>query len=173
MRRRRQVISAVALVILAVAGYLGYLFGTGAGVIGNADRSQHVAGNEALLRQVPVSPGARYLTAYTTESKDNNGCPEGLGPITSYSTTHVYALEAALSRSAVIQWYRSRFAARCRFSGGSGHGDGRYFDASFHCGNGSIFIAPTEDSLLISADYNGYGRYRCPSADPGQTARGA
>ncbi len=158
MRRRRQGISAVALVIVAVAGYLAYLFGTGAGVIGNADRSQHVAGNEALLRQVPVYPGARYGTAYTTESKDNNGWPEGLGPITSYSTTHVYALEAAPSRPAVIQWYRSRLAARCQFRGGSGHGDGRYFDASFRCGNGFIFIAPSEDSLLISADYNGYGR---------------
>lgn len=84
--------------------------------------------------------------------------PEGLGPITSYRTFHVYALEGAPSRPAVIQWYRSRLGARCRFSGGSGHGDGRYYDASFHCGSGSIFIAPSEDSLLISADYNGYGR---------------
>ena len=77
MRRRRQVISAVVLVIVAVAGYLGYLFGTVSGVIGSADRSQHVAGNEALLRQVPVYPGARYQRGYTTGSKENNGWPEG------------------------------------------------------------------------------------------------
>lgn len=103
MRRRTQVMWAVALLVLGVAAALGYGYGAATGAFGSADRSQNVARNEALLRQVPVYPGARYLTTWTHESKEDNGWPEGLGPITSYSTTHVYALDNAPPAPTVIQ----------------------------------------------------------------------
>jgi hypothetical protein len=126
-------------------------------VFGNADRSRAVAGNEALLDQVPVYPGARYRTTWTFESRDGNGWPEGLGPITSYASTRVYAVDGSPARPVVVEWYRARLARRCQFKGGSGYGDGVYFDASFSCGSGSVHIAPSEDALMIRADYNGYG----------------
>ena len=148
----------VALVIVGAAAALGYLYGTATGVFGNADRSQAVAGNKALLDQIPAYPGARYQTTWTFESREGNGWPEAMGPITSYASTRVYAVDGVTARPAVVEWYRSRLAGRCQFRGGSGYGNGKYFDGSFRCGTGIVSIQPFEDRLLIRADYNGYGK---------------
>ena len=157
MPRGTKVMWVVVLLVAGVAAAAGYGYGAATGAFGNADRSQHVAANEALLRQVPVYPGARYATTWTHESKEDNGWPEGLGPITSYYTTHVYALDIdAQAGPTVTQWYRSHLAGLCQFNGGSAHREGEYFSASFRCGRGLVFIDPSNESLLIRPDHNAY-----------------
>jgi hypothetical protein len=162
MRRVPRVSAGRVLKLIAVGGLLAavlwvsYGVAAGLGMVGNDDRSRHLAGNEALLRDVPIYPGAAYLGATIYESKEGNGYAEGFGPITSYTTTRHYGLDDAPERPAVVDWYRSHLAEKCEFRHGSGHGDGRYFDGLFRCGTGYIQISPSEDSLSISADYDAY-----------------
>ena len=147
---------AVAVLLVGVL-WLSYGVAEGLGWVGNVDRTQHLAGNDALLRQVPVYPGASYVGTAISDSKEGNGSwPEGFGPITSYTTAHDYKLDDPPKRPVVIDWYRSRLAGRCEFRTGSGYGGGRYFDATFRCGNGSVVITPYNDWLLIKADYDAY-----------------
>ncbi len=153
-RRRKILLWAVALLVFVPAATVGWFFLSAAGKIGNVDRSEHVARNEAVLDQIPVYPGVRFLQTQNIESKDGNGWPEGMGPITSWSTSHVYEYPPGdVDRPAVIDWYRSRLAARCDFRGGSGS-EGQFFDATFRCGNSLVFIAAVEDVLEIRADFD-------------------
>jgi hypothetical protein len=72
---------------------------------GGAEKASFVAANTAVLDGLPAYPRSTRVSEYSIGHKDFNGCPEGLGPYTSYTTYRTYRLGGVHAKK-VIDFYR-------------------------------------------------------------------
>jgi hypothetical protein len=70
-------------------------------------KARFVKANRAMLADVPVPAGARKTGEYSIDHGDGNGCPEGLGPPTYFTTYRSYSLPGGTRPAAVLEYYRS------------------------------------------------------------------
>ena len=75
---------------------------------GGADEASFVRANRKVLDEVPVLGGRKLVNEYSIDHHDGNGCPEGLGPPTSFTTYRNYQLSAGTSPDEVIAFYKQR-----------------------------------------------------------------
>jgi hypothetical protein len=73
-----------------------------------ADKASFVRANVALVERMPVFPRSSLEHEDSTGNREHTGCPEGLGPPTSYSTTRSYRLPAGTSGPDVVRYYERR-----------------------------------------------------------------
>jgi hypothetical protein len=69
-----------------------------------------VGANRALLDKLPLYPQATFVQEFHIDHRDGNGCPEGMGPPTSYSTYRTYRLPRAASAREIIRFYERELA---------------------------------------------------------------
>jgi hypothetical protein len=102
--RRRIPVRGWLLVLLTLVGV-----GAGAYSLGllswGVNRDKYVANNVAVLRELPVFPGARKMSEMSIGEKRNNGYPEGIGPYTSYITSWMYELPPGVSDQDILRFY--------------------------------------------------------------------
>ena len=72
---------------------------------GGADKASFVAANRSVLNGAAVFPGARFVSAATVTQRDGNGCPQGDGPATYYTTHRTYRLPAGANPDRVFAHY--------------------------------------------------------------------
>jgi hypothetical protein len=75
---------------------------------GGADKTSFVRANRKVLDNTPVFGGLKLVSEYSIDHLDFNGCPEGLGPPTSYTTYRNYRLPAGARPDEVIAYYDRR-----------------------------------------------------------------
>lgn len=75
---------------------------------GGAEEVSFVRANRKVLDEVPVFGGQKLVNEYSIDHRDGNGCPEGLGPPTSYTTYRTYPLPAGTPPDEVIAYYERR-----------------------------------------------------------------
>jgi len=80
-------------------------FGRCASTGGGASKASFVAANRSVLNGAAVFPGARSVSEATVAQRDGNGCPDGSGPATYYTTHRTYRLPAGTSPSRVFAHY--------------------------------------------------------------------
>jgi hypothetical protein len=73
-------------------------------------KARFVKANRALLNRVGAFPGARRVTEYSSDHRDGNGCLEGMGPPTSYSTDRMFELPKGARGPQVVEYYAGRLA---------------------------------------------------------------
>jgi hypothetical protein len=83
------------------------LFGRCGTTEGGAEKTTFEKANQKVLDGVPVFAGAAFLGEYSIDHRDFNGCPEGLGPPTSYTTYRTYRLRGGTPAKDVIAFYGS------------------------------------------------------------------
>jgi hypothetical protein len=72
---------------------------------GGADKAAFVRANADVLAYAGTPRGARLASQLAVPQRDGNGCPEGSGPPTSYTTERVYRLRAGTTASDVFAYY--------------------------------------------------------------------
>jgi len=72
---------------------------------GGASKASFVAANRSVLNGAAVFPGARFVSEATVAQRDGNGCPEGTGPATYYTTHRTYRVPAGTKPSRVFAHY--------------------------------------------------------------------
>jgi hypothetical protein len=72
---------------------------------GGSHKASFVAANRSVLNGAAVFPGARFVSEVTVAQRDGNGCPEGRGPATYYTTSRTYRLPAGTSSASVFAHY--------------------------------------------------------------------
>jgi len=72
---------------------------------GGADRAAFVHANADVLAFAGTLRGARLASQLAVPQRDGNGCPDGSGPPTSYTTERVYRLPAGTTDSDVFAHY--------------------------------------------------------------------
>jgi hypothetical protein len=80
-------------------------FGRCASNTGAAHKASFVAANRRVLNGAAVFPGSRFITEVTIAQRDGNGCPEGSGPATYYTTSRTYRLPAGTNPAKVFAHY--------------------------------------------------------------------
>lgn len=95
------------------------LFGRCSSSKGGADETTFVSANRQLLKETAVFPGARLVHESSIAQKDGNGCPEGLGPATSYVTHRSYRLPEGAKPEAVLGHYQREFYGSVAASSGA------------------------------------------------------
>jgi hypothetical protein len=75
---------------------------------GGADEVAFVRANRKLLDRVGVFPGARFVSEFVADAHENNGCLEGMGPATSYTTDRNYRLPDGAKGPDVVRYYGRR-----------------------------------------------------------------
>jgi hypothetical protein len=83
-----------------------------------ADEAKFTRANRALLDRVPLFPRAKLADEYSRAHHDGNGCPEGLGPPTSWSTSRMCRIPEPARGDAVVRYYERRLAGWERSFGG-------------------------------------------------------
>ena len=76
---------------------------------GGADRASFVAANRRVLDSAKVFPGAAFVGEYSIGRRDSNGCPEGTGPVTYYTTYRHYRLPHGTKLETVWTHYERQF----------------------------------------------------------------
>ena len=77
---------------------------------GGADKAVFVAANRKILNAAARFPGATLVAEYSIDQRDGNGCPEGTGPATYYTTYRTYRLPAGTKPAAVFVHYERTLA---------------------------------------------------------------
>jgi hypothetical protein len=72
---------------------------------GGADRAAFLRANAKVLDFAGTVRGARLVSELAVPHTDGNGCPEGSGPPTSFTTDRVYRLRAGTRAAAVFAYY--------------------------------------------------------------------
>jgi hypothetical protein len=72
---------------------------------GGDAKASFVAANRSVLNGAAVFPRARFVSEATVAQRDGNGCPEGTGPATYYTTHRTYRLPAGTNPSRVFTHY--------------------------------------------------------------------
>ena len=80
-------------------------FGRCASSRGAADKASFVAANRSVLNGAAVFPGARFVSEVTVARRGGDGCPEGSGPATYYTTSRTYRLPAGTNPARVFVHY--------------------------------------------------------------------
>jgi hypothetical protein len=152
MRRTVLVLAVLAAVASIVAlGYArGVLPGTDGCVLRSVDEREYVAGNEAVLRTLPLPRYLRaaYSTTWTHAVPAHNQCLpiENGPPYGAYVTTRVYTGPRLGFDESVLRglWVRAD--------------SGDVHTASFRRGGASLAVTTTAEGVLVSVDYRGYDR---------------
>jgi hypothetical protein len=76
---------------------------------GGADRRAFVAANRKLLDSASPFRAAKLVSEYSIDQRDNNGCLEGSGPPTYYTTYRTYRLPAGTTAAAVFAHYEREY----------------------------------------------------------------
>ena len=72
---------------------------------GGAAKVSFVAANRSVLNSAAVFPGARFVAEASIAQRDGNGCPDGGGPATYYTTHRTYRLPAGTNPDRVFAHY--------------------------------------------------------------------
>jgi hypothetical protein len=72
---------------------------------GGADKASFVHANRQVLKDIALYPGATFVTEYAIDQRDGNGCPEGSGPATYFTTYRTYRLPAGTKPTVVLRHY--------------------------------------------------------------------
>lgn len=72
---------------------------------GGADKATFERANRKVLDGLEPFRGAERVSEFSIDHRDGNGCPEGLGPPTSYTTYRSFRLSAAAPPENVISFY--------------------------------------------------------------------
>jgi len=76
---------------------------------GGADRRAFVAANRKLLDSASPFRGAKLVSEYSIDHREDNGCFEGSGPPTYYTTYRTYRLPAGTTAAAVFAHYEREY----------------------------------------------------------------
>lgn len=153
-------LALVALLVLATALLL--LAGCR---VRSVDKHDYVAQNEAVLRTVPLYPGAKEMTSYSIGVSDPNGNPlhENGPPYKGFITTHVYKLPKSATQTAVLSFYHQRLKLPWLWYGpGQNPGYPPPVEAGFKRGEADLYLRAVQGNvsspalvLLISINYAG------------------
>jgi hypothetical protein len=72
---------------------------------GSADERAFVAANRRVFALAGLVPGARLVSETSVDQRDGNGCLEGTGPASYYTTARTYRLPAGTTVAAVFAHY--------------------------------------------------------------------
>lgn len=102
--------------------------------------------NRKVLDGLAAFPGATFVSEYSIDHRDGNGCLEGSGPPTSYATDRNYRLPAGTPAKKVIDFYRPQLSK-------SGFVPSGYTacEQTFTRGEAYVYLSACNDSLRVSA----------------------
>lgn len=72
---------------------------------GGAARAAFLRANRMVFELAPPPRGARFVAESSLEQRDGNGCLEGAGPPSYYTTERTYRLRTAMTAAAVFAHY--------------------------------------------------------------------
>jgi hypothetical protein len=84
-----------------ISGFFGRC-GTGTPGV---DKAAFVRANRRVLDDIALFSGATFLSEFSIDHRDGNGCPEGTGPATYYTTYRTYRLATGTKPAAVLRHY--------------------------------------------------------------------
>jgi hypothetical protein len=158
-------LGAVAAIALAGAAVDG---AATAGVLcrlRSVDKAAYVAKNEALLRHLPVFPGAKLVASYSIGQTATDTClPVANGtPYGSFTTTHAYETAGRQPPGTLVRYYKKRLLAQgWRWVARSGLA-GPSHDSTFRRGPALLYISESNDrraAWIVTADHAAYSRLK-------------
>ena len=119
----------------------------------SVDEGRYVVQNEAILKTIPVPRGAIRVNAYSIGIPSPDACVpfhENGPPYSAFDTWHDFTRPTRMNPSAVVAFYRRVLRRGWQWRGGSGS------EATFRRGNALVYVAATDETILVSVDYQGY-----------------
>ena len=89
-------------------------FVLGAAACGGLDKGAYLRKNEAVVRSLPVFPGARWMRVSSSAYRDDRGLDEPAGPVVGYGTKVIYTLPKTSRVGEVVAFYETRLHRRWR-----------------------------------------------------------
>jgi hypothetical protein len=138
-------VSAVAAVLLAAVA-VG-LHGRGHSCLfRSVNQHDYIAHNEAVLRTIPLPPGARRINGWTIGVPSPDACVpwhENGAPYSAFVTWHVYSGRGG------ADFYTHALHDRWRFVGGGPS------EATYVRGLNVLYVSDTTEGFMLSMDYQG------------------
>src|SRR4051794_14466399 len=152
----KRLINALCLVASMMA-LCASVFAVAGCKLRSVDKGKEIALNEAVVRDVPLFPGARLVDTFAIGDKRGNGWPAedepGSGPNTGYRLYKTYELPRGTASRKVLAFYEDALRDTWRQVGYSGDGS---FDRSYRKGKANLYISISQDHLYFSIDHRAY-----------------
>ena len=154
--------AAIALAAACASGAATDVVGC---TLRSVDKASYVAKNEALLRGLPVVPGARVVSRYSLGQTASDSCLPVLNgrPYEGFTTTHAYETARPEPPGAILRYYRRRLLANgWKWIAQSGIA-GPAHDSAFRRGPAVLYVMESSDeraAWTVTADHAAYSRLK-------------